>query len=102
MPAEVPIQLGPVIDVTPEVAEYYRQVCNAWESGQYTQEEMAVEFPGLTQADACEWSIRGFTIDHWLNLEITIQQLKQYTQNLRDQIRFYQQQLRDRYETMSE
>jgi len=101
MPKPVPIKLDPVIDVTPEVADYYREACDAWESGEYNADEMADEYPGLTQADACEWSIRGWTIQGWLNLESLLIRLGERVKQLEGQIEFYRQQLRDRYEVLS-
>lgn len=90
-----------MIDVTPDTAQYWQDACDAWGSGEYTEAEMAAEFPGLTQAQACEWSIRGFTVGDWLNFEIILQQLKAYADSLRSQIRFYRDQLQNRYESLN-
>lgn len=99
-PNPVPINLGPVIDITPETAAYYQEACDAWET--HTEEEMAENYSGLSRGDACEWSIRGFTIQDWLNLEVLLLQLGQRMETLSTQIDFYINQLKDRYQAIQQ
>ena len=52
-------QLPPTITLTPDEVAYYKEVCDAWESNDYTKEHMEEKFPGLPRAAVHSGSALG-------------------------------------------
>lgn len=89
IPKPVPthdLSLPTPITITAEEALYYRDACGAFNSGEYTDDELREEFYGLTQSSSCDWSITGFTVQDWFNVESKLALTGTYTQQLRDRI----------------
>ena len=81
-------QLGPVVVVTAKDAQYYLEACNAWESGEYSDEEMAIEYAGLSRSAACDWAVYGQTVQGNLNLENIFIQQATYAEQMREHVKF--------------
>lgn len=68
-------QLPKPIVVTAEEVNYFAAVCDAWASGEYTNEDMQEKYPGMSRSASCDWAIYGYTVQGQLNIEsIQIQQ----------------------------
>ena len=88
-------------DMTPSVAQDMEEMCNDWQN--YTREEMVERWGDpLTEDYTCRWSIRGWDMQGWYNLESLLIRLGERVKQLEGQIQFYRQQLQDRYEVLSE
>jgi len=89
LPKEVPtpdLSIPTPITITAEETLYYRDACIAFNSNEYTAEELMEEFHGLTQSASCDWSITGFTVQDWFNVESKLALAGTYSQQLRDRI----------------
>jgi len=81
--------LPPVITITPADAAYFAEACDEWsEWGQYDEESWMDDFPGLTNDDACNWAIYGYTVQDQLTMEQVWASTAAYTESLESQITF--------------
>lgn len=87
-----------VIIMTPEDAQYLLQACKDLREGNALPDE----YIGLDEDTACYWTISGFSSQGWYNFQQNLILLKSYTDSLREQNKFYRQQLKDRYEVGKE
>lgn len=96
----------PILVVNHETALDYSQACEAYnsvgEEDADSLEEVQAEFPGISQDDACNYNIYGFTLQGWLNFEANLAELAGYVEKLRDHIDFLEDQLRSRYKIIKE
>ena len=104
VPPKLNDQLGPAIVITAKDARYFAEACDAWEDKDsdgkpnYSKDEMAKNYPGLSRSDACDWAIYGQTVQGNLNLENIFilqatyaEQMRAHVQYLRETIdRMYQ------------
>ena len=68
-PPNLASQLPITIEISAEDAAYFLEACEAWKSGEYTDIDMATDFPGLSRANACDWIIVGNTVQDSITLE---------------------------------
>ena len=80
---ELGAQLPESIVTTAENVEYWDEVCDAWEGGEYTDAQMQVDYPDLSRAAACEWAIYGHTVQGHFNLESIFVQQATYAEQMR-------------------
>ena len=90
----VTITKEPIVVMTPEEAQYLIDACNDFKAGTALEDE----YNGLELNTACFWSISGYTSQGWYNFEQNLLLLGHYTERLRERIKFYEQQLQNRYE----
>ena len=76
-------QLPPTITLTPDEVAYYKEVCDAWESNEHTKADMEENFPGLPRGAACDWAIKGYTIQGSLTVEAMWNQSAHYAESMR-------------------
>ena len=91
-------QLPPTITLTPAEVAYYKVVCEAWEDGEYTEEEMADQFPGLSRGAACDWVIKGYTIQGGLTVEDMWNQSAHYAESMRAYVKALKTQINNMYD----
>lgn len=102
-PTLTPLKLDPVIVITPEDAQYYREACEAFsEASVSNSEDTPVGYIGLDLDSACNWSIYGYTVQGWLNLEQRLLLIKSYIKEVESQSKFYQDQLLNQYENVKD
>jgi hypothetical protein len=73
------------IVITKAETEYYTEACDAWESGEYTEDELLVEY-SLSRGAACDWAIYGHTVQGSLDIESIFVQQADYVERLRAHI----------------
>lgn len=77
-----------MLTITPEVADDWRAACDAYELASqegYTDEEILTDY-GLSRDAACNWAIKGYTIQGELNQRNTWVLIWSYTEDLRGTI----------------
>lgn len=79
---DVADQLPPAITLTAKEVAYYVDVCNDYEAGEYTDEEMLAD-TGLTRADACKWAVFGYTVQGEITWEEILNQMAGYAERMR-------------------
>lgn len=82
-----------IVVMTPEEAQYLSDACYDLKAGTALENE----YNGLDVDSACFWSISGYTSQGWYNFQENLILLGAYTEQLRSQLEFYKQQLRDRH-----
>ncbi|GGW88592.1 hypothetical protein [Alteromonas halophila] len=96
----------PVIVINSNEASYFLDACEAFrfagEEGHSTLEEVRQNYPGLSQDDACNFNIYGWTLQGWLNFESKMAELAGYVETLRSHIQFLENQMDARYKLMKE
>lgn len=92
-------QLPPTITLTRVETDYYAEVCSAWESGDYTPMEMSTLYPGLSRSSACDWAIKGYTIQGSITVEFMWGQVASYIESLRLYNDILKQQIQNMYES---
>lgn len=96
----------PVIVINSNEASYYLDACEdyrvAGEEGHDTLEDVRQAYPGLSQDDACNFNIYGWTLQGWLNFESKMAELAGYVETLRGHIQFLENQMDARYDLMKE
>lgn len=84
--------------MTPDDAQYLNDACEAF------SEEIdgeVVGYVGLDAESSCRWSIVGFTVQGWLNLQQNLILIESYVSQLRNQRDFYKEQLIKQYESVN-
>ena len=76
---------NPIV-ITPLETNYYAEACIAHSDGSYSKDELALLFPELSRENACGWSIYGFTVQSWFNVEAKLALAGSYAQQLRSRI----------------
>lgn len=103
-PSPPALKLPPVLVMTREEALYYVDACDDFKPDDpddvYTQEELWVKYPGLTEENACDWAIYGFTVQDWLSVESGMAEIAGYVEQLRAQIRFMARLMEERQDVM--
>lgn len=99
------LDLPPVLVITAVEAEYYQEVCE--EFSQLTESDTAARkaletSTGMTQANACNWAIYGFTVQDWLTLEVKMAEIAGYVDQLRAQLQFLRELMNKRQQVMDE
>jgi hypothetical protein len=94
------LQLPTPLVITPKETSYYAEACEAHSSGFYSEDELSVLYPDLSQANSCDWAIYGFTVQGWFNVESKLALAGSYSQQLRDRITFLEGVIKD-YESVS-
>lgn len=96
----------PVIIVNSREANDFYDACIAFQSageeGFDTLEEVQREYQGLTEDDACNYNIYGWTLQGWLNFESKMAEIAGYVEKLRDHIQFLENQMDTRYEIIQQ
>lgn len=89
------LTLPPVIVINRNEASFYMDACDDYEyAGQEdypTLKEVQQMYPGISQDDACNFNIYGFTLQGWLNFESQMVKVAGYVEKLRQQIRYLEQ-----------
>jgi hypothetical protein len=85
--------LPETITITAKEASYYKDACDAWEGGEYSKAELAQQYPGLSRGSACDWAVKGYTIQAGLTFEQMwnlsadyAEQMRNYANTLKTQI----------------
>jgi len=95
-------QLPATVTLTPKEVEYYKEACDAWEGGEYSDLEMETEYPGLTRGAACDWAIKGYTIQDGLTVEDMWNQSARYAEEMRNYARVLKLQIEQMYQVSQE
>lgn len=72
----------PVVVITPQDAQYYQDICNDYESGEYGEGELP-----LTREAACNWAIYGHTVDGEITFEDMLNRMADYAEQMREHAR---------------
>ena len=87
-PPEIVDLLPPSTVITADEVSYYLEACNAWKSvgteGGPLTDEVAEDYPGLTQGDACEWAVFGYTVQGSITWDEIINQMANYAELMRN------------------
>lgn len=90
--------------MTREEALYYAEACDDFNPDDpgdaYTPEELRLKYPGLSEENACDWAVYGFTVQDWLTVESGMAEIAGYVEQLRAQIRFMRQLMNERQAVM--
>jgi len=90
--------------LTLENVTYFAEACDAWKSvgqeGFDTADEVAADYPGLTQEDACGWAIYGRTVGDELAFEQDLERAAGYADELRSVIASLTRQLKSLHEAL--
>ena len=81
--------------MTRDDSEYLNEACLAFKDGE------GIGYVGLDEESACRWSIVGFTVQGWLNLQQNLILIESYVSKLRNQRDFYKEQLIKQYESVN-
>jgi hypothetical protein len=81
--------------MTPKDALYLSDACQDLSS---ITEDYSDTYSGLSRENACSWSIIGFTVQGWLNLQQDLILINSYVEQLRNQREYYESQLIKQYE----
>lgn len=84
--------------MTPQDAMYLSEACQDLSS---TTEDYSDSYIGLDRSSACTWSIVGFTVQGWLNLQQDLILIDSYVQQLRNQREYYESQLIKQHEVVN-
>ena len=95
-------QLPKTVTLTPKEVAYYKEACDAWEGGEYSGPEMQDAYPGLTRGAACDWAIKGYTIQDGLTVEDMWNQSARYAEEMRNYARALKQQIEHMYQLSQE
>jgi len=79
-------QFPDVLVITKKDVDFYNDACDAWESEDYSTEQMKKDYPGMSRAASCDWAIYGQTIQGQFNLESIFVQQATYAAQLRSHI----------------
>lgn len=81
-----PITLSPpaVITLSNTEVSYYQEVCDAYQSSEYTLEELKDLYPGMSENAACNWKITGLTINGWLDFQQYLDNIATLIERLSD------------------
>jgi hypothetical protein len=90
--------LPDTITITAKEAAYYKEACDAWQGGEYSKEEMASEYPGLSRGASCDWAVKGYTIQAGL----TFEQMWNLSADYAEQMRNYAKTLKAQIDSMYE
>jgi hypothetical protein len=88
------------IVVTPEDVQIYKEACDAWESNEYSKEEIISQY-GLSRSSACDWAIFGYTVQGEITIESIENQQADYAEKLRHHINFLIETINNLYEVSS-
>ena len=91
-------QLPPSIVTTAEEVSYWDEACESWQGGEYTDAEMAEEYPGLSMAASCEWAIYGHSVQGHLNLESIFVRQATYAEQMRGYVQTLIQIIESQYD----
>ena len=82
--------------------QYYSDACEAFQSAgeedAYTLEVVQVQFPGLTQLDACSFAVYGVPTQEWLTMEDDLNRAASDNEQLRIIVESANRQLWEQYE----
>jgi hypothetical protein len=92
------MSLKEVIIMTSKDALYLSDACQDLSS---TTEDYSDTYVGLDRESACNWAIKGFTVQGWLNLQQDLILIDSYVQQLRIQREYYESQLMKQYEAIN-
>jgi hypothetical protein len=99
------LDLPPVLVITAVEAEYYKEVCEEFsqlaESDTTARKALEVRTE-MTQGNACDWAIYGFTVQDWLTLEVKMAEIAGYVDQLRAQLQFLRELMNKRQRVMDE
>ncbi len=99
------LDLPPVLVITAVEAEYYQEVCEEFSQlakSDTTAREALEKRTGMTQGNACDWAIYGFTVQDWLTLEVKMAEIAGYVDQLRAQLQFLRELMEKRQRVMDE
>lgn len=99
------LDLPPVLVITAVEADYYKEVCE--EFSQLAESDTAARKAleartEMTQGNACDWAIYGFTVQDWLTLEVKMAEIAGYVDQLRAQLQFLRELMNKRQRVMEE
>lgn len=94
--------MPPVLVTTAEEVSYWTEACDAFSDGEYDEEELSEQYPGLTRSSSCDWAIYGFTVQGWLNFESYMAQLASYVEQLRAHINYQEKMMEERQRIVNE
>lgn len=83
IPPDLISQQPVTIVLTAKEAGYYQEVCDAWESQEYSKEEMQELYPNISRSASCDWAIIGYTVQGHLTWEDILHQMATYSQQCR-------------------
>jgi len=92
-PSPPTLSLPQVIVITAKDAEYYAEACVSLSDDTYDED---VGYIGLDRESACAWSIHGFTVQGWYNLQQDLILIQNYVEQVKFQRDFYEKQLLNR------
>jgi hypothetical protein len=94
------LTLPPVMVINSDEASYYLEACEdfkkAGQQDEYTLEKLQAQYEGLSQDDACNFNIYGFTLQGWLSLEAQMVKVAGYVEKLRSQIDYLEKKIQER------
>ena len=99
------LDLPPVMVITAVEAEYFRETCEEFSelAESDTAARQALEArTEMTQGNACDWAIYGFTVQDWLTLEVKMAEIAGYVDQLRAQLQFLRELMKERQRVMDE
>jgi len=97
VPPELTSQLPKDLVVTPADVALYTAACDAWESGEYSDDQVIADY-GLTRTAACDWAIYGYTVQDSITFDGILTNMVGYINELQNHNKFLHQIIDNMYE----